>query len=66
MDIDPYIPKPCQVQRFWVLMAVQGMELKPSKVVVHADAWGIRKLISHALRTLRLQRAPRETWMTCS
>lgn len=48
-----------QVKAFWSLMSVGGLEKKPSKLQMHADAWGIRKLISHALRTLRLARAPR-------
>ncbi len=31
-----------------------------SKTQIHADAWGVRKLISHTLRSLRLARIPRE------
>lgn len=41
-------------------MAVSGYSNTPSKVAVNADAWGIRKLISHTLRSLRLAREPRE------
>ena len=32
---------------------------KESKTQDYADAWGIRKLISHCLRNLRLDRIPR-------
>ena len=35
---------------------------KESKTQDYADAWGIRKLISHCLRNLRLDRIPRVTW----
>lgn len=46
-----------QVQKFWGLMGESG---NISKNQMHADAWGIRKLISHTLRSLRLARIPRE------
>ena len=41
-------------------MSLGGLEAKPSKLQIHADAWGVRKLISHALRSLRLAREPRD------
>lgn len=34
-------------------------EKKQAKTSHYADAWGIRKLISHCLRNLRLERIPR-------
>ena len=36
---------------------------QPTKVKIHAEAWGVRKLMSHALRSLRLAREPRDLWM---
>ena len=56
-----------QVQQFWKLMEITGIEgAKPSKVTMHADAWGIRKLTSYALRSLRLQRVAREPCLRLS
>ena len=51
-----------QVERFWRIMEIGGMDAggRPSKVIMHADAWGIRKLTSYVLRSLRLQRVARE------
>ena len=40
-------------------MAVEGTPVAPGKIGIHADAWGIRKLMSHCLRALRLRRVPR-------
>lgn len=34
----------------------------PTKASRYADAWGIRKLTSHALRNLRQDRQPRALW----
>ena len=31
----------------------------PDKTSLYADAWGVRKLLSHCLRNLRLDRLPR-------
>lgn len=42
---------------------VSGVDSLPTKVKLHADAWGVRKLISHSLRSLRLSREPRELSM---
>lgn len=48
-------------------MEITGIEgAKPSKVTMHADAWGIRKLTSYALRSLRLQRVAREPCLRLS
>ena len=52
-----------QVKKFWRLMVVSGVDSLPTKVKLHADAWGVRKLISHSLRSLRLSREPRELSM---
>lgn len=49
----------CQVKRFWTLMALDGTANAPGKIGMHADAWGVRKLMSHCLRSLRLGRVPR-------
>lgn len=34
---------------------------RPTKLQMRADAWGLRKLISYALRTMRAERIPRVT-----
>lgn len=34
---------------------------KSKKVKIYADAWGVRKLMSHVLRNLRTDRVPRES-----
>ena len=49
----------CQVKRFWTLMPLDGTANAPGKIGMHADAWGVRKLMSHCLRSLRLGRVPR-------
>ena len=38
----------------------------PTKTQLCADAWGIRKLMSHALRNLRQDRNPRAPWLQYS
>ena len=40
-------------------MALDGTANAPGKIGMHADAWGVRKLMSHCLRSLRLGRVPR-------
>ena len=40
-------------------MSMDGTPNAPGKIGMHADAWGVRKLMSHCLRSLRLGRAPR-------
>ena len=44
-------------------MAVAGCDNQPTRIDIQADAWGVRKLISHTLRSLRLSREPRELRM---
>lgn len=57
--IENHIPIP-QVTKFWRFM-LQDDFLRdgPSKTKIYADAWGIKKLMSHALRNLRQDRSPR-------
>ena len=53
-----------QVTKFWHFMLDDDVERSgPSKTMMYADAWGIRKLISHALRNLRQDRSPRAPWL---
>lgn len=49
-----------KVKAFWSLMSPTDM---PGKISRHASAWGLRKLMSHVLRALRLARAPRELYL---
>ena len=59
-----------QVKEFWKIMldgpedvsSPNGMKM-PSKTHIYADAWGIRKLISHSLRNLRMDRLPKVVWL---
>ncbi len=37
-------------------------DAKAIKNAEYADAWGIRKLISHCVRNLRIDRIPRVSW----
>ena len=57
-------PMSCQVTKFWQIM-LQDDFLRdgPTKTKMYADSWGIRKLISHALRNLRQDRSPRAPWL---
>ena len=49
---------PCKVKKFWGLMHEEGRPY-PTKIQLSADAWGVRKLTSHALRNFRQDRQPR-------
>ena len=55
----------CEVKKFWDMMVEDGRTY-PSKTQLCADAWGIRKLMSHALRNLRQDRNPRAPWLQYS
>ena len=46
------------MKKFWSLMATDD-EPAPGKIGMHADAWGVRRLLTHVLRALRLGRKPR-------
>ena len=53
------------MKKLWDLMVEEG-KAYPTKTQLCADAWGIRKLMSHALRNLRQDRNPRAPWLQYS
>ena len=55
----PVKPTLHQVKAFYGLMLGEPA-IRANKVSVYRDAWGVRKLMSHALRNLRSDRIPRD------
>lgn len=53
-------PSLCQVKAFWKLLFCDDLAAMPGKVSRHADAWGVRKMLSHIFRQMRLARQPRD------
>ena len=51
-----------QVKAFWSLIYADDPAHMPGKVSRHADAWGVRKMLSHIFRNMRLARLPRDLW----
>ena len=47
-----------KVQEFWRVVSGTAYEM-PSKLQIHAESWGLRKLISHVLRRLKMGHIPR-------
>ena len=55
-----------EFREFWYQMGVTQSNAPPKPgseqaIAEYADAWGIKKLVSHVLRSLRLDRMPRDT-----
>ena len=53
-----FLPILCQVKAFWKLLFCDDVAAMPGKVSRHADAWGVRKMLSHIFRQMRLARQP--------
>ena len=51
-------PFESEVKKFWEIYGDE--QCQPGKVTIHADSWGIRKLLSHVFRQMRLSRQPRD------